>query len=371
MEYKDYYKTLGVEKGASEKEIKQAYRRLARKFHPDVNPGDKQAEDRFKEIGEAYAVLSDSDKRKRYEQFGPSLRNGTFWQNRERAAPRSNTRVYTTTTRDFARDFDPETTFRGMGSGFSEFFEALFGAGFGQGGAATANKGAAGGQQPSTAQPNGHAAPPQQGHRRVEAPVKGQDIEQSIEVTLEEVATGGNRVFSVQVPEVCPTCHGTALVNGRLCETCNGSGTTTKTRRIEVKIPAGVREGSRIRITGEGNASPNGGPKGDLYLVVSVQPHPTFDRKGNDLYVEVPVSLSKAVLGGEVDVPTLKGTRLNMKVPPETQNARTFRLAGQGLPALRGEDRGDLYAKVRVILPTNLTSRERELFQELRRQREG
>src|SRR5262245_14833059 len=124
MEYKDYYKTLGVEKGAAEKEIKQAYRRLARKFHPDVNPGDKQAEERFREIGEAYAVLSDAEKRKRYDQFGPSLRNGSFWQTKERATPRASSRVYTTSTRDFARDFDAETTFRGMGSGFSEFFEA-------------------------------------------------------------------------------------------------------------------------------------------------------------------------------------------------------------------------------------------------------
>ncbi|HLQ33891.1 MAG TPA: DnaJ C-terminal domain-containing protein [Chloroflexota bacterium] len=354
VEYKDYYKILGVPKGASEKEVKQAYRRLARKYHPDVNPGDASAEDRFKEIGEAYAVLGDPEKRKKYDQFGPSLRDGTFWRQSGTARPRASTRVYTS-TRDFAKDFDTS----GFGSGFSDFFEALFGQGFGRGRAATA-------------EPPGNGAAGATAGTRVRAePAKGGDIEQPIEITLEEVASGGNRVFSMQVPELCPTCRGTALVNGKLCSTCQGAGTVNKQRRIEVKIPPGVRDGSRIRIRGEGNPSSGGGPKGDLYLVVKVQPHPTFDRKGNDLYVEVPVPLTRAVLGGEVNVPTLKGTQLSMKVPPETQNGRVFRLAGQGLPALRAEDKGDLYSKVRVILPTNLSSRERELFQELKRQRES
>jgi len=354
VEYKDYYRTLGVSKDAPEKEIKQAYRRMARKYHPDVNPGDKTAEDRFKEIGEAYAVLSDAQKRKKYDQFGPSLRDGSFWrQGGAAAGPRpANTRVYTT-TRDFARDFDASG-----GTGFSDFFDALFPQGFGRGRGAAADPGVGLGGNGGT--PAG----------AVRAPAKGSDVEQPIEVTLEEVATGGNRVFSMQMPEICPTCRGTALVNSKLCSTCQGAGTVSKARRIEVKIPAGVQTGSRIRIKGEGNPSPGGGAKGELYLLVTVQQHPTFDRKGNDLYVEVPVPLSKAMLGGEVGVPTLKGGQLSMKVPPETQNASTFRLAGQGLPALRGEEKGDLYAKVRAILPTNLTARERELFQELKRQRD-
>ncbi|MBV9121437.1 MAG: DnaJ domain-containing protein [Chloroflexi bacterium] len=353
MDYKDYYKILGVAKDASDKEIKQAYRRLARKYHPDVNPGDPKAEERFKEIGEAYAVLGEADKRKKYDQFGPSLRDGSFWRQGSTArtyqSPGGASRVYTD-VRDFAKDFDAG----GMGGGFSDFFQALFGQNFARG-------------RTGTEAPNGNGS----GARSAtaEAP-RGTDLEQPIEVTLEEVASGGNRVFTMQIPELCPTCRGTALVNGKLCASCNGAGTVNKQRRIEVKIPPGVRDGSRIRIRGEGNPGPNGS-KGDLYLVVTVQPHPTFDRKGNDLYVEVPVTLTKAMLGGEIEVPTLKGTRLSMKVPAETQNARTFRLAGQGLPALRGEDKGDLYAKVRVILPSNLTSRERELFQELKRQREG
>ena len=357
VEYKDYYRILGVGKDASEKEIKQAYRRLARKYHPDVNPGDTTAEDRFKEIGEAYAVLGDAQKRKKYDQFGPSLRDGSFWrQSGGAAGPRAGSRVYTT-TRDFAKDFDAG----GFGAGFSDFFDALFGqGGLGRTRGATAEPGTG---APGTGVPGNGAAP--------RTAAKGTDVEQPIEVTLEEVATGGNRVFSMQMPEVCPTCRGTALVNGKLCPNCNGAGTINKARRIEVKIPAGVQTGSRIRIKGEGNPSAGGGPKGDLYLVVTVQPHPTFDRKGNDLYVEVPVPLTKAMLGGEVNVPTLKGGQLSMKVPAETQNARTFRLGGQGLPALRSEQKGDLYAKVRVILPDNLSARERELFQELRRQREG
>jgi DnaJ-class molecular chaperone len=356
MDYKDYYKILGVPKGAAEKEIKQAYRRLARKYHPDVNPGDKASEDRFKEIGEAYAVLGDAEKRKRYDQFGPSLKDGTFWRQGAAATNQRNaSRVYTT-TRDYAKDFDAG----GFGTGFSDFFEALFGQNFA--GRGRAAEGASTGGNGSAAYARATAGADQ---------AKGSDIEQPIEITLEEVASGGNRVFTMQIPELCPTCHGTALVNGRLCSTCQGAGTVNKQRRIEVKIPPGVRDGSRIRIKGEGNPSANGGSKGDLYLVVTVQPHPTFDRKGNDLYVEVPVPLTRAVLGGEINVPTLKGVQLSMKVPAETQNARTFRLTGQGLPALRGEDRGDLYAKVRIILPTNLTARERELFQELKRQREG
>jgi len=357
VEYKDYYRTLGVNKDAPEKEIKQAYRRMARKYHPDVNPGDKSAEDRFKEIGEAYAVLGDAQKRKKYDQFGPSLRDGSFWrQSGAAAGPRpNNARVYTT-TRDFAKDFDAS----GLGTGFSDFFDALFGQGFGRGRGATAD--------PSTAGLPGNGAAPGAAGR---APAKGSDVEQPIEVTLEEVATGGNRVFSMQMPEICPACRGTALVNGKLCTICQGAGTVSKARRIEVKIPAGVQTGSRIRIKGEGNPSPGGGAKGDVYLLVTVQQHPTFDRKGNDLYVEVPVPLSKAMLGGEVSVPTLKGGQLSMKVPPETQNASTFRLASQGLPALRGEEKGDLYAKIRAILPTNLSARERELFQELKRHREN
>ncbi|HLY63901.1 MAG TPA: DnaJ C-terminal domain-containing protein [Chloroflexota bacterium] len=351
VEYKDYYKILGVPKDASEKEIKQAYRRLARKYHPDVNPGDNSSEERFKEIGEAYAVLGEATKRKKYDQFGPSLRDGTFWRQAGAASPRSSTRVYTD-MRDFTKDFDT-----GSLGGFSDFFQALFGQGFGRGRTAETGPSANGGV---------HAQP-----RAAAEVVRGGDIEQPIEITLEEVASGGNRVFSMQVPELCPTCRGSALVNNRLCSNCHGAGTVNKQRRIEVKIPAGVGDGSRIRIRGEGNASASGGPRGDLYLVVTVQPHPTFDRKGNDLYVEVPVPLSKAVLGGEVSVPTLKGTQLSMTVPPETQNGRTFRLGGQGLPALRSEDKGDLYAKLRVILPTNLSARERELFQELKRQRDG
>ncbi|HVA26266.1 MAG TPA: DnaJ C-terminal domain-containing protein [Chloroflexota bacterium] len=351
VDYKDYYKTLGVAKGAPDKEIKQAYRRLARKYHPDVNPGDAKAEDRFKEIGEAYAVLGDPEKRKKYDQFGPSLRNGSFW-HEGRYGPRNAPHPYT--ARDFAKEFETETTIRGMGSGFSEFFEALFGQG------AAAERAAATGYGAPAARPRPEAPP-----------ARGGDIEQSIEVTLEEVFSGGNRIFSIQIPELCPTCHGSALVNGKLCATCQGAGTVTRGRRIDVKIPPGVRDGSRIKLSGEGNPGATGGPKGDLYLVVKVQPHPTFDRQGNDLYVEVPVPLLKAVLGGEVEVPTLKGTRLSMRVPPETQNGRTFRLSGQGLPALRGDEHGDLYSKVRVILPTNLSARERDLFQELKKHREG
>jgi molecular chaperone DnaJ len=323
MAKKDYYQILGVSRNASEKDIKQAYRRLARKHHPDLNPGDKSAEAMFKEINAAYEVLSNTEKRKKYDQFGDQ------WEYAEQFAKAGGQEGVRW---DFGKD---GTTFEyGDSSGFGDIFSSLFGdAGIGS--------------------------------RMRRGPQRGQDIESPIEVSLEEAYHGSARVIQLETEEPCTACGGTGKVGNRVCTICNGAGGKIIPKRLEVKIPAGVRDGSRIRIAGEGGPGRAEGNKGDLYLVVKVLPHQVFERKGDDLYTEVSVSLSAAMLGGEVGLPTLNGN-LSLKIPPETQNGKVFRLAGKGMPKLGNSDYGNMFAKVRVVLPTNLTEEERKLFEKLR-----
>lgn len=325
---KDYYEILGLKRTATEKEIRQAYRRLARKYHPDVNPGDKTAEAKFKEIQRAYEVLSDKDKRAKYDQYGDAWEYAGQGGADFGFGQRQGGNVHFDFRTSTADTFD-----------FSDIFDSLFGRGVGR---------SAG--------------------RRATRARRGEDIEQPVEVTLEEVYHGTQRLVQVQTPEVCLHCGGTGLTQNGACTQCGGLGSVTRPRRLEVKIPPGVRDGSRVRVAGEGGPGIGGGPKGDLFLVVSVKEHPTFERKGDDLYTEVPVPMTVALLGGEVQVPTLK-SRVALKIPPETQNGRVFKLRGQGLPHLQGEGHGDLYAKVKVVLPVNLSSRERELIEELARLR--
>jgi len=322
MAGKDYYQILGVSRNASEKEIKQAYRRLARKHHPDLNPGDKSAEAKFKEINAAYEVLSNPEKRKKYDQFGEQ------WEYAEQFAKSGGQgRVRW----DFGKG---GTTFEyGDLSGFGDIFSSLFGdPGIGS---------------------------------RMRGPRRGQDIESPIEVTLEEAYHGSTRVIQLQTVEPCTACGGTGRVGNRVCTICNGAGGKIIPKRLEVKIPAGVRDGSRIRIAGEGGSGRAGGNKGDLYLVAKVLPHKLFERKGDDLYSEVSVLLATAMLGGEVRLPTLNGN-LSLKIPPETQNGKVFRMAGKGMPQLGNNKYGNMFAKVKVVLPTNLTEEERKLFERLR-----
>lgn len=321
---KDYYATLGVKRDATDKEIRQAYRRLARKHHPDVNPGDKTAEAKFKEIQQAYEVLSDKDKRAKYDQYGDA------WEYAGRGGAESGFGQWQ--GRQATYDFG---TAGADGFDLGDIFENLFG---------------------RTA---GHTT-----FRRTTRAQRGQDIDQPVEITLEEAFHGTQRIVQLQSPEVCTQCGGTGMVQNKPCAQCAGLGSVLRPRRLEVKIPPGVRDGSRVRVAGEGGPGIGGGPKGDLFLVVSLLSHSTFERKGDDLYVEVPVPMTVAILGGEVQVPTLK-SRVALKIPAETQNGRTFKLRGQGMTRLQGEGRGDLYAKVRVVLPTNLSSRERELVQEM------
>ncbi len=323
MPAKDFYNILGVPRNASEKDIKQAYRRLARKHHPDVNPGDKSAESRFKEINQAHEVLSDPEKRKKYDQFGEN------WQHADQFAKAgAQQQAWDFGTRRGRVEFQ---NFGEMGGteGFGSIFDSIlhdFGGGRGA-------------------------------SRR---PRRGQDFEQPVEVTLEEAYRGATRMLEMQSEDPCPTCR------GKGCQTCGGAGAVLRPRRLEVKIPPGVKDGSRVRIAGKGGAGHMGADAGDIYLIVSVKPDSRFQRTDDDLHVEVPVHLADAVLGGETEVPTLEGKRLALKLPPETQNGKMFRLAGQGMPRLGNNTRGDLYAKVKVILPTRLSQKEKELFQQLK-----
>jgi len=316
MEYKDYYRTLGVSKNASEKEIRRAFRKLARQYHPDVNPGDARAEERFKEINEAYEVLSDPEKRRKYDQLGADWAHwqqtgghpGDFdWSSWTTSAPGGQgQRVYVR----YGTPDDLGDLFGGA-SPFSDFFTQIFG---GMGG-----DGAASGFE-----------------YRVRSQ-RGQDYEQEVEISLREAYQGTTRILQKDG------------------------------RRLEVKIPPGARTGTRVRMSGEGGPGTAGGPAGDLYLRVRVAPDPQFERKGDDLYITIPVDLYTAVLGGQVQVPTLGGSVM-LTIPPGTQNGHTFRLRGKGMPRLRQpEQHGDLYVKVDVRLPTQLTPRQRELFEELRR----
>jgi molecular chaperone DnaJ len=319
MPAKDFYQVLGVPKNASEKDIKQAYRKLARKLHPDVNPGDKSAEPRFKEINQAYEVLSDPEKRKKYDQFGEN------WQHAEQFARAGGQQQQTYW--DFGKkgaQFDSGDM--GGAEGFGTIFDSIL-----------------------------HDF----GGRASRRPRRGQDFEQPVEVTLEEAYRGATRMLEMQAEEPCPTCR------GKGCQTCGGAGAVIRPRRLEVKIPPGVKDGSRVRIAGKGSMGHMGGEAGDIYLIVSVEPDSRFQRTEDDLHVEVPIHLADAILGGETEVPTLEGKRLALKIPPETQNGKVFRLTGQGMPRLGNNTRGDLYAKVKVVLPTRLSQKEKELFQQL------
>jgi len=323
MAGKDYYRILGVNKSASEKEIKQAYRRLARKHHPDLNPNDKSAEARFKEINAAYEVLSNPEKRKKYDQFGEQ------WEYAEQfAKARGQERVQWDSGKG-------GTTFEYGDLGeFGDIFSSLFG-----------DSGI--------------------GSRMKRAPQRGQDIESAIEVSLEEAYRGSTRIIQFQTAEPCIACGGTGRVGNRVCTICNGTGGKVLPKRLEVKIPAGVQDGSRIRIAGEGNPGRAGGNKGNLYLVAKVLPHKLFERKGDDLYTEASLPLATAMLGGEVGLPALNGN-ISLRIPPETQNGKVFRLAGKGMPVLGNANFGNMFAKVKVVLPANLTEEERKLFERLR-----
>lgn len=363
IQFKDYYKTLGVARDADEKAIRTAYRKLARQHHPDLNPNNAAAEERFKEINEAYEVLTDADKRKLYDRFGEDwqrYRDAGFTGD-EPVDPAGGRRT-TFDPNDFGRWYSgqagtqadrgtrSEWTFNdiddGGGPGFSDFFQTLFGSG-------------------------GRGREPGRGRTGSTSfrarPRRGEDAEVAVDVTFDEAFRGTTRNVQLQTHDVCPTCNGTGLVRETTCPTCDGTGYVTRTKTLEVTIPPGVATGSRIRVAGQGSPGLAGGPNGDVYLRITVRPDARFEREGDDLRTEIEIPLTTAVLGGETVVPTPTG-RVALTIPPETQPGRLFRLRGQGMPRLKGPkgQRGDLLARAKVALPTKLSERERELFTELR-----
>jgi molecular chaperone DnaJ len=341
MAKRDYYEVLGVGKDASDEDIKKAYRRLAMKYHPDRNPDNPKAEEHFKEAKEAYEVLTDSGKRAAYDHYGhagvdPSVGAGA-----------------------------------GFGGGFSDAFGDIFSDIFG------------GGRSRSTV-------------------FRGADLRYNLEVSLEDAARGTEtriRIPAMQecdtcggsgakpgtqpttcttcaghgqvrmqqgffsIQQTCPRCHGTGKMIPNPCQPCSGTGRVKKHKTLSVKIPGGVDEGDRIRLSGEGEAGVNGGPPGDLYVVIHIRPHPVFTRDHNDLHCEMPISITTAALGGEIEIPTLDGYA-KLKVPPETQTGKVFRLPGKGIRGVRSSAPGDLLCHVVVETPVNLTPRQKELLEE-------
>jgi DnaJ-class molecular chaperone len=328
LEFKDYYQTLGVAKTATDKELKQAYRKLARKHHPDVNPGDKSAESRFKEINEAYEVLGDPEKRRKYDELGANWRQYEQAQQQGQGFPggspfggaggpgggawniNTGGGGYRTMTEEEMHDLF------GNEDPFSDFFRTFFGGGDPREGGGRARQGRA----PRTQ--------------------KGRDIEHEVELTLEEAYHGATRRVSIK----------------------QGG----HARSVDVRIPVGVKDGSRVRAAGEGEAGANGGASGDLYLRVRLKPHPVFERQGADLHTKVAVPVTTAVLGGEAQVPTITGS-VRLKIPETTQSGQVFRLKGHGMPSVgKPDDRGDLYATADVQLPRSLTKEQRAHWEKLK-----
>jgi DnaJ-class molecular chaperone len=330
MNYKNYYEILGVDKNAAEKDIKSAYRKLARKWHPDANPDNpKAAEEKFKDITEAYEVLNDSERRKKYDLLGND------WQQAARQAEQQ--RSYRQAQRDATFDFGGYTGAGAAGgagaTGFSDFFDMFF-SGMGN----------------------------RRGTGSTTFGEKGGDLETTIDLNLDEAYNGGKKSVSLQIEDVCPRCGGTGTDRGRVCPQCHGTGRQIQTKKFDVTIPKGVREGQRIRLTGQGSAGPGG--RGDLYLVVNIVDDGTYERKGDDLYVDLPVSIYDLILGAEVRVPTMTGD-VTMTIPAGTQNNKLLRLTGKGMPKLKNGGFGDEYVRLVGQLPDKLSEKETKLFREL------
>lgn len=348
---KNYYEVLGVKKNASASEIKKSYKKLARKFHPDVNPGDKAAENKFKEISEAYSVLNDPDKRKKYDALGHQA---------------------------FASGFDPFSSSGGRGArggfgssfgGFSDIFSEIFGESAG-------------------------------GRRQRRGPMNGRDIQYPMEISFEDSINGLKTELQIRKQSLCSTCNGsgakpgstssacpkcggtgkvsvggsffnmaepcrqcngTGSYNPSLCQDCNGQGTVPRSEKISVKIPAGVDNGSKVRLSGKGEPGTNGGPNGDLYIITRIRPHRFFERKGDNIHCQIPITVSEAALGAKITVPTIEG-KASMKVPPGTQSGQKFRLSGKGVPSLKSGIRGDQFIEVKIVIPKELSEESKDVL---------
>ncbi|HUK90340.1 MAG TPA: DnaJ C-terminal domain-containing protein [Blastocatellia bacterium] len=331
VKFRDYYEVLGLSRTATEDEIKKAYRKLARKHHPDVNPGDKGAEDRFKELNEAYEVLSDPEKRQKYDQLGQNWKAGSDFTPPPGWAEGGWGEGPRVEYRDFG-DLFGRAGAQGAG-GFSDFFETLFG-----------------GRRGARAGP-GFA-------------MRGQDVEAEIGLDLEAIHHGVTRTISFQATERCPECQGTGTKDGKPCPVCHGMGAVVRAKTLDVNIPTGLRDGSTIRLAGKGEPGSNGGPAGDLFLHVRLEPHPLFTvTNEDDLQIDLPVAPWEPALGAKVNVPTLDGP-VEMTIPAGARGGQRLRLRGQGLSKRRG-GRGDEYVKLNIAIPPKLTPAEKELFEKL------
>jgi curved DNA-binding protein len=337
VKYKDYYDTLGVKRHASEADIKKAFRKLAREHHPDVAKNKKQAEEKFKEINEAYEVLSDPAKRGKYDHLGPEWQGGGFGGGGSGRSPfgggsfrRGNT--------------GQDSEFQFGGTGFSDFFEQVFGA--------RAGSRAGGGSYPG------------EGFGETEfGASRGRDIEGDIMVTLDEAMRGSVRAVSVRHSEVCARCGGTGRRGRELCSLCVGTGHVSRAETHQVKVPAGVTEGQRLRVPGRGEAGRSGGAAGDLFLRVRLARHPDFDVDGHNLVHTLDIAPWEAVLGASISVPTLDG-HVNIRIPPGTRNGQKMRVRGRGLPDRNG-DKGDLIVTANIEMPEHVSEHERKLWEQL------
>ena len=357
----DYYKTLGVDKGANADEIKKAYRKMAMKYHPDQNKDNKEAEAKFKEVNAAYDVLKDEQKRAAYDQFGETAFDGSMGGGGGRGG------------NPFGGGFEG---FQGGfgGAYFSDIFEDMFGGGFGG------------------------------GQRRSSGAMRGADLQYAMDITLEDAYNGKQETITVPINGTCDTCKGTGAEEGKKaetcstcngagrvraqqgfftiertcstcngdgkvikdpCKTCSGAGRVRREKTLKVNIPKGIDGGRRIRLSGEGEAGVRGGPSGDLYILVGVKPHKFFKRDGANLHCRVPIPMTTAALGGEIEVPNIDGKRSKVKIPNGTQTGQQFRLRGKGMPVINSSTAGDLYIEIFVETPVNLSKKQKEVFEKL------
>lgn len=353
MAEQDLYKIIGVEQSAGADEIKKAYRKLAMKFHPDQNKDNPQAEEKFKEINQAYDILKDEQKRSAYDRYGNAAFDGSM-----------------------GGGSGGHPGGMGGAGAFSDIFEDMFGDFMGGGG----------------------------GGRRSNAPTRGSDMQYTMEMSLEDAYKGKESTIKIPVNDscsecdgsgaqkgtssqscgtcngagrvrqqqgfftierACPTCHGEGTFIKDPCKKCSGAGRVRKTKTLKVKIPAGVETGRRIRLTGEGEAGLRGGPRGDLYVMMNVRPHKLFQRDGANLYCRVPITVTRAALGGDIDVPTIEGKRSSVKIPSGTQTGQQFRLRGKGMSMLRSDSHGDMYINIFVETPVNLNKKQQDLLRDL------
>lgn len=366
MEYQDYYKVLGVERNATAKDIKSAYRKLTKKYHPDVNKDDANAEKKYRQINEAYEVLGDPDKRAKYDQFGSQ------WEQYQKMGGNpfgGGGGAQSINLEDLLRQFGAYSESSSTGrqsagsSGYSSFFDSLFG---GLGGS---NPFSDLGQNMGGADPFSRSSS-QRGRSRQSASYgsadrsakNGKDLECETVISVAEAYSGTTRTVTVERTDDCPVCGGRGTKNAAPCDACFGSGKTRTPRQIEVHIPVGIQDGQKVRLKGEGEPGLRGGANGDLYLKVSISKNDAFAVNGNDVEGELWVSLYDALFGGSVDFVTPNGKTVGLKIKPGTQNGTRLKLAGLGIP---GKKKGDLYVRVMVKLPTSLSAKQEKLFREL------